>query len=317
MPRVRCGVIGVGYLGRFHAQKYAIHPNVRLMGVYDIHPHHVETVAHELETKVYHELEALIADVDAVSIAASTPAHYQLVKFCLQNQVHVLVEKPITETLAEAEELNQIAQENGLILQVGHLERFNPAYSKFIPFLNQPQWIEAHRLAPFKKRGSEVDVILDLMIHDLDLILGLLNSDVVEIDAKGISIMTSAIDLATIGLKFANGCVAQLTASRVHTSIERVMRIYQENDYFALDFQQQKLTKYALNAFSDTDAYFETENILTERQDPLNLQIQNFVKSVLGQSVPVVDGYAGTKALALALRIQDMIQANREVKSFV
>lgn len=317
MPRVRCGVIGVGYLGRFHAQKYAMHPNVRFMGVYDVHPHHAETVAHELEVKVYPELEALIADVDAVSIAASTPAHFELAKYCLLNDVHVLIEKPITQTLSEAQELNRLAQERGLVLQVGHLERFNPAYSEFLPFLNQPQWIEAQRLAPFKKRGSEVDVILDLMIHDLDLILGLLNSDVVEIDAKGISIMTSAIDLATIGLKFANGCVAQLTASRVHTSVERVMRIYQENDYFALDFQQQKLTKYALNAFSDTDAYFETENIPTERQDALNLQIQNFVKSVLGQSTPAVDGYAGTKALELALRIQDIIKSNREVKSFV
>lgn len=317
MSRIRCGVIGVGYLGRFHAQKYATHPNVRLMGVYDIHNRQAETVSHELKIKAFSKLEEMIAEVDAVSIAAVTPAHFELAKYCLENNVHVLVEKPITQTLDEAMVLNELAKQKGLILQVGHLERFNPAYSEFLAYLHQPQWIEAQRLAPFKKRGCEVDVVLDLMIHDLDIILSLIPSEVVDIDAKGISIMTSAIDLATIGLKFANGCVAQLTASRVHSSVERVMRVYQENDYFALDFQQQKLTKFSLNAYSETDSYFEMETIPTERQDPLNLQINNFVKSVLQQAKPAVDGIAGTKALELAMRIQNIIQSNRNVKTCV
>ncbi|NBX84139.1 MAG: gfo/Idh/MocA family oxidoreductase [Gammaproteobacteria bacterium] len=312
MSRIRCGVIGVGYLGRFHAQKYATHPNVRLMGVYDVHHRQAETVSHELKIKAYSQLEEMIQEVDAVSIAAITPAHFEIAQYCLEKGVHVLVEKPITQTLQEAMILNQLAKEKSLVLQVGHLERFNPAYSEFIHYLNQPQWIEAQRLAPFKKRGCEVDVVLDLMIHDLDIILSLVPSEVVDIDAKGISIMTSAIDLATIGLKFANGCIAQLTASRVHSSVERVMRVYQENDYFALDFQQQKLTKFSLNAYSETESYFETELIPTERQDPLNLQINNFVKTVLKQAKPAVDGVAGAKALELALRIQQIIQSTRD-----
>ena len=311
MSNLRCAVIGVGYLGRFHAQKYSALDGVELVGVFDTHLPQAQLVAQELQVKVFESLEQLIGTVDAVSIAATTSAHYEIARFCLTHGIHVLIEKPITETHAQAEELVELASLKKLVLQVGHLERFNPAYQTFLPMAQNIRLIEAQRLATFKKRGSDVDVILDLMIHDIDLILSLVQSEVTHIHAQGLSVMTSAIDLANVSLTFANGCVAHLTASRVYSGLERLMRIYQEDGYYALNFQQQKLTRFVPNPKAENGVFLNSQDIECHTQDALNAQIKEFLNSVKTGASVKVDGKAASDALALAIQIQSIIEKER------
>jgi predicted dehydrogenase len=311
MSNLRCAVIGVGYLGRFHAQKYHTMDGVDLVGVFDAHLPQAKLIAEELQVPVFESLNQLIGAVDAVSIAATTSAHYDVAKFCLSHGIHVLIEKPITQTCEQAQELVEIAQAKQLVVQVGHLERFNPSYQAFHKLAKEVRLIEAQRLATFKKRGSDVDVILDLMIHDLDLVLSLVNSDVVHIHAQGLSVMTNAIDLANVSLSFANGCVAHLTASRVYSGLERLMRVYQEDGYYALNFQQQKLTRFIPNPKAENGIFLQTEEIECQTQDALNAQIKEFVNAVKTGSAVQVDGQAGLAALKLAIQIQSIIEKER------
>jgi len=317
MFELRCAVIGVGYLGRFHAQKYAEMPNVNLMGVFDTNFLQAQHVANELSINHYSSLDELIQEVDAVSIAASTPAHYKLAKHCLENGIHVLIEKPITENLKQAQELIDIAKQQQVILQVGHLERFNASYQAFLPHLKSPLMIEMQRLAPFKKRGSEVDVILDLMIHDLDILLSWVNSPILEIKANGLSMITNDIDLANVSIKFENQCVANLTASRVHPNLERLTRVYQDKDYFVLNYQEQQLTRYIADPDANNNIYLIQELIPCEKKDALKEQIAAFVDSILYAKSIKVDGQAGLNALEIALHIQSLIHLPQEVNHFV
>jgi predicted dehydrogenase len=311
MSKIRCAVIGVGYLGRFHAQKYANSPEAELVGIYDRNALHLQAVADELEVPIFSSLEELVGQVDAVSIAATTKAHYEIAKFCLSHGIHVLIEKPITETIAQAQELIEIAQSKNLIIQVGHLERFNPAYQNFLNHCQNPRLIEAQRLATFKKRGSDVDVILDLMIHDIDLILALVPSEIINVHAQGISLMTKDIDIANVSLSFANGCVVHLTASRVYSGLERLMRVYQDDGYYALNFQQQKLTRFMVNPDSPNDIFLESTDIECQSQDALNAQISEFIQAVKTNTPVQVDGHAGLRALELATQIQQIILKER------
>jgi predicted dehydrogenase len=313
MSKIKCAVIGVGYLGRFHAQKYTHHPEVELIGVYDRNQDHAQAVAAELQVPAFDDLGSLMNDVDAVSIAASTKAHYEIAKFCLQKGKHVLIEKPVTETVAQAQELIEAAQAKNLIIQVGHLERFNPAYQQFLSYAKNIRLIEAQRLATFKKRGSDVDVILDLMIHDLDLILAMVASEIIHIHAQGIALMTKDIDIANVSLSFANGCVAHLSASRVYTGLERLMRVYQDDAYYALNFQQQKLTRYNINPECSDGIFLEAIEIECHQQDALNAQIHEFVHAVKNKTRVQVDGPAALKALDLAQKIQHIIAKEKSL----
>jgi predicted dehydrogenase len=310
MSKLRCGVVGVGYLGRFHAQKYAKLNDCDLVGVYDYFPNQSQKIAQEFGTHSFTELSDMLAEVDAVSIAASTKAHYELAKYFLAHGKHVLIEKPITETVEQAKELVQLAEKNQLILQVGHLERFNPAYVAFNQYLSQPQWIEMQRLAPFKKRGSDVDVILDLMIHDLDILLSWVKSPIVDLKAQGFSMMTKEVDLATVVIKFQNNCVANLTASRVHSNVERLTRVYQEQDYYVLNYQEQQLSRYIADPSADDNLFLEHVPIPCVKHDALELQVQSFIDAVIGKAGVMVDGQAGLNALTLALDIQKAIHAH-------
>jgi predicted dehydrogenase len=307
MAKLRCAVIGVGYLGRFHAQKYAQIPQAELIGVYDLQFEQAEKVAHELDVAAFKNLDEMLGYVDAVSIAASTPAHYELAKKCLCLGKHVLLEKPMTATLAQARELIEIADEQKLILQVGHLERFNPAYQAYQAFHQKPRMIEAHRLATFKKRGIEVDVVLDLMVHDLDIILSWITSPITQIHAKGISLLTDAIDVATVMLNFENGCVAQLNASRVHSSVERQTRVYHDKDYFCLNYQTQELTRFMPDLSASNGVFLLPEELATEPADALYAQIRSFIASIQEGQVVAVDGHAAYRSLELALMIQKLI----------
>ncbi len=236
MSKLRTAVVGVGYLGRFHAQKHKAVDDIELVGVCDRDAARSTSVAAEVGTVAFTDHRELLGKVDAVTIAASTAEHFALAKFFLDHGVHVLVEKPMTRTSAEAATLTTLADARGLKLQVGHVERFNPALLAARQTLTTVRFIECHRLAPFKGRGADVNVILDLMIHDLDVILSLVQAEPTRVSAVGVPVLTEEVDIANARIEFANGAVANVTASRVSTSAQRRFRVFQANQYVSIDF---------------------------------------------------------------------------------
>lgn len=310
MTDLKCGVIGVGYLGRFHAQKYNLLPNATLVGVCDMDLERCETVATECNVPGYQDYRDLLNKVDAVSIAATTQQHYTIAKTCLEHGIHVLLEKPMTATVEEADTLIHLAMQQNLKLQIGHLERFNPAYLALKPHLNKPLYIDAQRLAPFNPRGSDVNVILDLMIHDIDLIQHLVKSPLIDIQATGAPLITQTIDIANARLRFENGCVANLTASRVSFTRERKMRLFQSTQYFSVDYQNQQLASFQKGA---SETYPHVANILKnekicEKNDALFEQIKAFVDCIIQDKAPIVCGKDGRDALATAESITSLVQ---------
>ena len=238
MDRLRVAVVGVGYLGRFHAQKYASLPGCELVAVADAHPDVGGAVASELGTRAVADYRELLGKVAAVSIVTPTAAHFEIARAFLESGTHVLVEKPITESVGQARTLVAAARQAGRVLQVGHLERFNPAIVAAEPHLRTPRFIDCQRLAPFRERGTDVNVVLDLMIHDLDIVQSIVGSEIEHIDAVGTPVFSPEIDIANARIRFANGCVANATASRVSLKTERRLRIFQDDAYLSLDLQQ-------------------------------------------------------------------------------
>jgi len=310
MQTVRTAVIGVGYLGRFHAQKYATLPRSRLVAVVDADPEARERVAAEVGCRAVADFREILGEVDAVSIATSTPAHYDIARGCLEHGVHVLVEKPITETLDDARDLVTVAASRGRILQVGHLERFNPAIRALEGTLGSPRFVESHRLAPFKERGTDVNVVLDLMIHDIDLIQSLVRAPIVSIDAVGTSVFSSGLDIANARIRYANGCVANTTASRISMKMERKLRLFQDDAYVSIDLQQKVLTvvRKPPAGSGATLGQVSIEERSYEQGDALRLEIEAFLEAVCGERPPVVTGEDGLQALETALRITELVQ---------
>ena len=306
--RLRAAVIGVGYLGRFHAQKYAALPDVDLIGVVDANPAQAERVARELGVAAYPAITALEGRIDLVSVASTTESHHDVVRACLQQGLHVLVEKPITVTVAEADALIALAAEHGRVLQVGHLERFNPAWLAVREQIARPVFIEAHRMAPFKPRGIDVSVVLDLMIHDLDLILPLVDSPLKELRASGVSVLTDGVDIANARLEFENGCVANITASRTSTAPLRRMRIFQHHEYLSIDFGERTIgISRRRDALIEGEPPIETETHQQPPGDALMTEIRAFVDAVRNGTPPPVSGRDGREALAVALEIERLI----------
>jgi predicted dehydrogenase len=308
-PKLRAAVIGVGYLGRFHAQKYAALPDVDLVGVADANAETAARVGAEVGADGTANYRDLFGRVDLVSIAAVTEKHFEIARDCLAAGIHVLVEKPITVTVAQADELIALAATKGCVLQVGHLERFNPAWLAIRPKINLPLFIEAHRMAPFKPRGTDVSVILDLMIHDLDLILPLIDSPLAEVRASGVSILTDGVDIANARLEFVNGCVANITSSRVSTSAMRRMRIFQRHEYLSIDFGERSITRaFKHDALVEGEPPIEVESSQEPAGDALATEIRAFVDAVRHGTPAVVSGKDGRAALAVALQIEQLIQ---------
>ncbi len=306
MPSLRAGVIGVGYLGRFHAMKWAGLPGARLVGVADLDVGRAQAVAQEVGCGAHADYRELLRDVDAVSVAVPTELHYPVVRDCLAAGVHVLVEKPITSGVTEADALIALAREKGRVLQVGHLERFNPAWLATLPRIQAPRFIEAHRLAPFKPRGIDVSVVLDLMIHDLDLILSVVPSPVTEVRASGTSVLTEGIDIGNARIEFADGCVANLTASRVSAGSLRKMRLFLKDRYLSVDFGTRQAS--AARRSPDPQQPILVEEIPVTPGDALEREIAAFAAAVRqGGPVPV-SGEDGRRALALALEIAHIMQ---------
>jgi predicted dehydrogenase len=302
---VRTAVIGVGYLGRFHAQKYAQLADCELIGVVDRDAGAAQKVAAETQTHAYTDYRELLERVQAVSIAVPTPMHHTIAKDCLERGIHVLVEKPIATTVAEARELIDIAARRRCVLQVGHLERFNPAIVAAARVLKTPRFVESHRLAPFKLRGTDVSVVLDLMIHDIDLIQELVGAPLESIDAIGANIFSGEIDIANARLRFAGGCVANTTASRVSLKQERKIRIFQDDAYLSIDLQQKILSvvRKQSDAPIESIAQVAIEEQSFDQGDALLDEIVSFLRVIREGGQPVVTGEDGLRALETALRI--------------
>lgn len=304
-------MIGVGYLGRFHAQKYAALEGSELVAVADSRLEARESVASELGCRAVADHRELLGQVDAVSVVTTTPAHFAIASDFLQAGAHVLVEKPLTETVEQARELVAIARATGRTLQVGHLERFNAAILAAEPWLERPRFVECQRLAPYKQRGTDVDVVLDLMIHDIDIVQSIVRSEIVAIDAIGTTVFSGEIDIANARLRFANGCVANATASRVSLKTERKMRVFRDDAYLSIDLQQKILT---LIRKRETEVPPGALPVTIEEQsfeqgDALRAEIESFLDCIRTRRRPVVDGEDGLRALETATRIAAEVHA--------
>ncbi len=311
---IKIAVIGIGYLGKFHVLKLANIPDVSLVALVDILPERARPLAEELSITYLTDYRNLNRQIDAVSIVTPTVTHFEIARFFIQKGIHVFLEKPMTTTLHEATELVKLAQEKGVILQIGHIERFNPAYRAISPLIENPLFIEVHRLSPFTERSTEVDVVLDLMIHDLDIVLSIVPSELKDFKASGASVLTDHADIATARLEFNNGAVANLTASRISLKSMRKMRIFQKDRYLAADYGERRAyTVYRNIQNSDEVSYEELE---VDGGDPLEEELRSFVESIKSGRKPDVDGHTAKKSLEIALQISRTIRKNAEKFSF-
>jgi len=313
MQKMRTAVIGVGYLGRFHAQKYAALPNSQLVGIADPSEAARTAVSAELGVPAHADYRELLGRVDAVSIVTPTPQHFAVAKEFLEAGAHVLVEKPMTATVEEGVALVEAARRAGRALQVGHLERFNAAVQAVQPILTVPRFIESARLAPFKHRGTDVNVVLDLMIHDIDLILSIVRSPVISVDAIGSSVFSNEIDIANARLRFANGCVANATASRVSLKTERRLRLFQDDAYLSVDLHQKVLTviRKGVGVGSDGMPQVAIEETSYEQGDALKVEIEAFLQAAASGDAPPVTGEDGLLALSTAVSITEQVANSR------
>ena len=313
MQKIRAAVIGVGYLGRFHAQKYAQAPACELVAVVDPRAAAREAVGAELHTRALADHRELLGVVEAVSVVTPTSEHFPIARAFLEAGAHVLVEKPISETPAQARELIAVAARAGRILQVGHLERFNAAILAAEPHVRAPRFVECHRLAPYRERGTDVNVVLDLMIHDIDIVQTMVGAPIATIDAVGTPVFSDEIDIANARIRFANGCVANATASRVSLKTERKLRIFEDDAYLSLDLQQKILTLIRKRAPADPPGPLPVtiEEQSLEPGDALKAEIDSFLECIRTGRPPVVCGEAGLTALETAIRITE--QVNRSL----
>jgi predicted dehydrogenase len=304
MDKLRVGVVGVGALGQHHARVYASLPDTELIGVVDAIPGRAEEIARPLGTKVFSSYQDLFGKVDAVSIATPTILHAEIGERFLKEGVHVLVEKPIAHTLEDADRLIQAAQANGRVLQVGHLERFNPAVQELRKIVRRPRFFEAHRMGLFSPRSLDIDVILDLMIHDLDIICLLVPSPVSFVSAVGIAILTNRIDIANARIHFEDGCVANITASRVSMEKIRKLRLFQKQEYISLDYTRQDVAVFSLkHKPGNPIPEIVNQKLAPEKKEPLQLELISFLNAARSKGPVECSGEEGRKALALALQI--------------
>ncbi len=327
MEKLKIGVIGTGHLGKLHSKMLAHSESCEFIGVFDSNKLQAKVTADEFGVKLYDKLDALLAEVEAVSIAATTSAHYSLAKKCLENNIHVFIEKPITATIPEAEEIVKLADYKKLNLQVGHIERFNSALISIEEYINQPMFIQTDRLAQFNPRGTDVAVVLDLMIHDIDIILSLVKSNVKQIDASGVAVVSNSIDIANARIQFENGAVANVTASRISQKKMRKMRIFQRDNYISLDFTTGVSEVFRLIpsteginsatiSFGEIGIGDKAKRIIYEQPEikevnALKYELELFIQSVLNRTKPVVSGNDGLKALIVADTILQRIEESQ------
>jgi len=311
MEDIRIGVVGIGHLGGYHLQKYQGIPGCRIVGVVDTVPERARQAADLYGCQVITDCRKLAGMVDAVSVAVPTGAHHGVASVFLKAGVDVLLEKPIAATLAEADELIALAAAKKLILQIGFIERFNPAVVALHTVMEHPLFIESHRLHPFFERGTDVDVILDLMVHDLDIIIHFVRCPVKTIDAVGVSVLSDKVDIANVRLTFAGGCVANITASRVTGKTLQKIRFFGVEGYHSVDYRKRELVSLGRRSGADGRPTITENHVEVKKHDPLEEEIRSFIKAVRDRTEPLVSGRDGHAALELALRINDEIDRNR------
>lgn len=302
MRKIKVAVVGVGHLGSKHAKIYQEIKNCVLVAICDTDKSHLRQISGELGVLGFTDYKELFNKVEAVSIGVPTQLHYKIADDFLKHNTHVLVEKPFTTYLKEAEALIKLARKNKLILQVGHIERFNSAFLATQKLIRQPKFIECHRLSLFPNRSLDVGVVLDLMIHDIDIILGLVPSKIKKIDSVGASVLTRFEDIANARITFTNGCVANLTASRVSDESMRKIRIFQKDTYISLDYKEAKATVYKKQGRQITQ-----ENLPIEKEQPLQKELESFLNCILAHKEPLISGEVAKDALSVALKIQNQI----------
>ena len=305
MDKMRVAVIGVGNLGKHHARVYTELPDVELAGVVDVDMRTAEKVARRLGVSAYTRLGDIPGTLDGVSVAVPTEAHRTVALEALERGANVLIEKPIALDMAEATAIIDCARQKGLVLQVGHIERFNPAILALKKILTRVGFIEVHRLAPYRPQGTEVGVVLDLMIHDIDIVLNIVDSPIREISAVGIPVLSASEDIANARLSFENGCIANMTASRISFETMRKIRIFQSNAYISLDYQNQEGMIYRTEG-----SRIVRERMPLEKDEPLKLEIKSFLECVRVSRKPVVPGEQGRQALRVASEITRLLQEN-------
>jgi len=309
MKKIKSAVIGAGYLGKFHAEKYAGLPDCELVAVVDVNQQAAEEIAQKYQTQALTDYRQLLGKVDAVSIVVPTTLHHQVALDFINHGTHVLVEKPITVTIEEADELIAAAKAQNVLLQVGHLERFNPAVMGLDHLPDKPLFIESHRLSPFNPRANDVSVVLDLMIHDIDIILALVDSEIERLDASGTPVLTKGVDIANARIVFKSGCVANVTASRVSLKMERKMRMFRPSCYVSVDFQNRILTQHQIG---DKEMFpgipdIKTNESTFENGDALLEEIKSFLHCIRNGEEPLVSGESGKRALQVAIQISQLI----------
>ncbi|MCU0344529.1 MAG: Gfo/Idh/MocA family oxidoreductase [Ignavibacterium sp.] len=331
MEKLSIGVIGVGHLGKLHSKMFSQITNCEFVGVFDSNPDQAKAVAHEFGVKSFNSIEELLTSVQAVSIAATTSAHYEVAKQCFEKNIHVFVEKPITATIEQGEELVKIAKEKKLKFQVGHIERFNPGLLSLESFISDPMFIQSDRLSQFNPRGTDVAVVLDLMIHDIDIILSFIKSDVKQVDASGVAVVSDHLDIANARILFENGAVANVTASRISQKKMRKMRLFQKDHYISLDFVTGVSEVYRLQpidepalpnsiSFGEIGVGDKKKRLIYEQPESkevnaLNYELQLFVDSVLNNKKIIVSGEDGLRALKVAeIIIQKIEQSQGLIK---
>ncbi|MGE3508309.1 MAG: Gfo/Idh/MocA family oxidoreductase [Vicinamibacterales bacterium] len=309
MAFLRTAAIGVGYLGRHHARILSSLPGVELVAIVDRNAARAEEIAAAAGTRALTQADELLGRVDAVTVAAPTELHHQLAMPFLQAGISVLVEKPMARTLAEADEMIATAARTGAVLAVGHTERFNPAVDAARRVVTAPRFIEVHRLGTFPERSLDIDVVFDLMIHDLDVVLSLVNSEVESLEAVGVPVLTPRVDIANARLRFANGCIANLTASRISRDRVRKIRFFQPASYVSVDYAAQKLEMWQLTPGNGTRPQIQGGEVPVTLDEPLKRELQDFTDAVIHQRQPGVTGQQGRRALALAQAITERMPA--------
>jgi len=305
MKKLRIGVVGVGHIGSNHARIYSELPNAELVAILDIDPARADEIGGKYKAKAVASLNEFAGMIDAASVATPTSAHFSIARDLLAHGKHLLIEKPITEKTSDARDLAQVAAEKGLVLQVGHVERFNPVLSALEQRLTHPRFIEAHRLSPYPNRSTEIGVVLDLMIHDLEIILHLVDSTLENIDAVGVPVLSRGEDIAIARLRFASGCIANVTSSRISPEKMRKIRVFQEDAYLSLDYQGQ-----SGEIYRRVDGQITREPVAIEKEEPLRQQLASFVDCALTGGEPRVSGSHAAAALELAVEITRRIAAS-------
>lgn len=304
---VTAAVVGVGYLGKYHAEKYAASPKAKLVAVVDSDPKRAEEVAALVGVDAFSDYRDLFGKVQCVSVAVPTRFHFQVARDFIEAGIDVLVEKPMTADIADARNLVAAAKANNVVLQVGHLERFNPAIRKLESVIKEPKFVECHRLAPFVERGTDVDVVLDLMIHDIDVIASLVQSPVSRVEAVGVPVLTDKPDIANARINFANGCIANVTSSRVSIKRERKIRFFQPDAYISIDYDQRRVQIYHKPPPGGGWLDIRAENIEIKDGDALADEIDSFLECVKTRTLPLVGGAEGLRALEIASQISSQL----------